>query len=157
MAQSEKPIRLYFDSYLQLIHNSLGSNMFRNLYVHTSERGDFDALDDGNNSCAFYVSSILVLFKKLGDIHGTIEGTLKDLQASGWVEVARPQPGDVLVWEARKFDNDAKKHKHIGFSIGNGQAVSMSWSEKVPIEHGENFGPDKRKIIQIFRIENWDQ
>jgi hypothetical protein len=39
--------------------------MFRNFYVRTDSGGEFDALDDGYNSCAFYVSSILAIFNKL--------------------------------------------------------------------------------------------
>jgi hypothetical protein len=154
MVPSQKPTRLYFKSYLQLIRNSIGSNLFRNFYVHTDEQGDFDALDDGNNSCAFFVSSILVLCKKLGGIHGTVENTVKDLQESGWLTVVEPHPGDVLVWEARKFDDGLRSH--IGFSLGNGRAVSTSRRQKAPLEHDEYFGEENRKIVQILRMEKWD-
>src|SRR3989304_622296 len=95
----EKPERLYFKSYLQLIRNSVGSKMFRNFYVKTSDRGQFDALDDGENSCAFYVSSILTIFKKISGIHGRVSSVVNDMKKSGWAEVNSPQAGDVLVWE----------------------------------------------------------
>ena len=147
-----QPQRLYFKSYLQLIHNSIGSNLFRNFYVETAERGKFDALDDGSNSCAFYVSAVLVIFKKISGIHGTIDSTIKDLKESGWTEVSEPREGDVIVWEAKKFDDGLKEH--IGFSIGNGKAISMSWTKKTPIEHSDTFD-SKRKIINIFRQTNW--
>lgn len=153
-ADNTKPIRLGFKSYLKIIRNSVGSNLFRNLYVHTDDKGDFDALDDGNNSCAFFVSAILVLFKKVHDIHGTIESTVKDLQESGWVEVKKPQPGDVIVWEKRQFKDGI--YEHVGFSIGNGRAISTSLVQKTPVEHDQNFESEKRRIIQIFRYPKWD-
>jgi hypothetical protein len=139
---------------MQAIHNSVGSNLFRNFYVHTDERGDFDALDDGNDSCAFFVSAILVMFKKLSAIHGTVDSTIKDLRESGWAELNTPQQGDVLVWEARHFTDGLKEH--IGFSLGNGRAISTSWTEKTPVEHDERFSKNDRKIIHIFRMQNWN-
>lgn len=154
MTQPPKPTRLYFKSYMQVIHNAVGSNLFRNFYVHTEAQGDFDALDDGNNSCALFVSSILVLFKKLSGIHGTVASTVKDLHESGWIVVDTPQRGDVLLWEAREFNDGLKQH--IGFSLGNGRAVSTSRLEKTPVEHNEHFGEDNRKIIRIFRMKTWD-
>ncbi len=147
-----KPKRLYFESYIKLIKNSIDSNLFRNFYVETPEQGKFDALDDGYNSCAFYVSAVLVIFKKISGIHGTIDSTIKDLRESGWTEVSEPKEGDVIVWEAQKFDDGLKKH--IGFSIGRGKAISMSWTNKNPIEHSDTFD-GKRKIVTIFRQTDW--
>lgn len=128
--------------------------MFRNFYVWTPEKGEFDALDDGDNSCAFFVSSILVAYNKISGIHGTVSRTIDDLQKSGWQEVDKPKPGDVLVWEAQKFNGNW--NGHIGFYIGNAKAVSTSWTKKTPIEHDQNFGNTNRKIIKIFRTK-WDE
>ncbi len=150
----EKPQRLYFKSYLQIIRNSVNSDMFRNFYVKTSERGEFDALDDGYNSCAFYVSAILVILKKLSGFHGTVDSTVEDLKKSGWQLVNNPQPGDVLVWEPRQFPEGMISH--IGFYVGKGKAVSTSMRTKKPVEHEQNFGEDNRKITQIYRMENWE-
>jgi len=150
----QKPQRLYFKSYIQAIRNSVGSNLFRNFYVHTSDKGEFDALSDGDNSCAFYVSSILTIFKKINGVHGTIVRTVEDLRASGWQEVQDPKAGDVLVWEKEKFDDGW--HEHIGFYIGEGRAISTSIKEKTPIEHDMNFGETNRRVEQIFRSTNWD-
>lgn len=149
----EKPVRLYFKSYLQAIRNSVGSNMFRNFYVRTPERGEFDAFNDGDNSCAFFVSSVLVIFKKLNDFHGIVDSVVADLRQSGWQEVQEPKPGDVLVWEAVPFDDGLKQH--IGFYVGNGRAVSTSWIKKTPVEHDMHFGLTKRKITHIFRMSDW--
>lgn len=149
-----KPKRLYFKTYLRVIHNSVDSNLFRNFYVSSPEKGEFDALNDGENSCAFFVSSILVVFKKLNDIHGTVESAVKDLVDSGWIEVDKPKAGDVLVWEAVQFDDGLKKH--IGFSVGNGKAISASWNKKTPLEHDEHFGETNRGINHIYRCTSWN-
>lgn len=148
-----KPRRSYFKTYIQLVKNSVGSEMFRNFYVSTPERGEFDALDDGENSCAFYVSSVLVLFKKAAGVHGTVRSTVEDITQSGWEKVVDPKEGDIIVWEAQNFD-DGLKH-HIGFYIGDDRAVSTSRSSKKVAEHHKNFN-DNRKIEQIFRMVNWD-
>ena len=150
----EKPQRLYFKSYLKLVRNPIGSNTFRNFYVRTSQKGEFDALDDGENSCAFYVSAILVIFGKASSMHGTVASTIKDLEKSGWQEVDKPEPGDVLVWEPQKFGEIWQKH--IGFYVGKNRAVSTSWKKKTVVEHDQNFGNDKRKIEHIFRMKSWD-
>ena len=150
--QTDKPERLYAKSFIQLIHNSVGSNLFRNFYVKTPERGEFDALDDGYNACAFYVSAVLVIFKKISGIHGTIDSTIKDLQESGWIRVNEPKEGDVIVWEAKQFDDVLKEH--IGFSIGNDRAISVSWTSKTPMEHSDTFN-GKREIVNIFRQTDW--
>ena len=151
--QPEKPKRLYFKSYLQLIRNSVGSEIFRNFYVETTEQGEFDALADGTYSCAFYVSSVLTLFKKLQGIHATVQSTITDLKESGWQEATQSKAGDVLVWEAIQFDDGP--NEHIGFSIGAGRAISTSLSQRAPIEHDETFD-GARKIEQIFRMTEWD-
>jgi hypothetical protein len=152
--QPDKSTRLYFKSYLRLIHNAVDSHMFRNFYVETPEQGVFDALDDGSNSCAFFVSSVLILFKKLeGGIHGTVASTIRDLELSGWQLVDAPQAGDVLVWEAKQFDDGLKQH--IGFSIGDGKAISTSASTRTPVRHDQNFGKANRKITHIYRILTW--
>jgi hypothetical protein len=147
-----KPKRLYFKSYIKLIQNSVGSNLFRNFYVETPERGEFDSLDDGNNACAFYVSSVLVIFNKLSGIHGTTSNTIKDLEASGWKEVREPKPGDVLVWEVKEFEDGLKDH--IGFYIGDGRAISVSETVGAPIEHDKTFN-GKRKIVNIYNMPAW--
>lgn len=128
--------------------------MFRNFYVGTPTRGEFDAFSDGENSCAFFVSSVLVIFKKISGIHGTVESVRKDLRESGWLEVNEPKEGDVLIWEKQKFEDGWKEH--IGFYIGSGRAISTSSSKKTPLKHELNFSSGKREVVQIFRMINWN-
>jgi Bacteriophage peptidoglycan hydrolase len=153
-SDSRKPQRLYFKSYLKVVNNSVGSNLFRNFYVQTDDRGEFDAFDDGENSCAFFVSAILVIFKKIQAMHGTVQSTIEDLNKSGWQLVNRPKAGDVLVWEAQQFDDGLKAH--IGFYLGDNKAISTSWTKRTPVEHDIHFGKANRKITHIFRMENWE-
>lgn len=151
--QPEKPKRLYFKTYIKLLHNSVGSNLFRNFYVESSDQGVFDALKDGVNSCAFYVSSVLVIFKKISAVHGTVQSTVKDLQESGWQLVDKPKEGDVIVWEAQQFDDGLKEH--IGFALEDNKAISISWTEKAPVIHSQDFDGE-RKINQVFRATDWN-
>lgn len=146
--------RLYFKTYLQVLRNSVGTQMFRNFYIRTADGTEMDALSDGSNSCAFYVSSVLALFGKLSGPHGTVKSTLADLEHSGWrtVEPDAMQPGDVLLWEAMQADDGW--FEHVGFYLGDDRAVSTSWTEKKVVEHDVRFD-GKRAIQQAFRA-SWD-
>lgn len=148
-----KPERLYFKTYLQLIKNSVGTEMFRNFYVKTPERGEFDALDDGKNSCAFYVSGILTLFGQVKGVRGTIDSTVKDMEESGWVRANTKKPGDVLVWETMHFEDG--DYPHIGFYVGHDRAISTSWTELKVVEHDVKFGELNRAITDIYRQDKW--
>ncbi|HSX35305.1 MAG TPA: hypothetical protein VLH84_00020 [Patescibacteria group bacterium] len=141
---------------MQLIRNSVGTNTYRNFYVRTEGQGEFDSLRDGVDSCAFFVSAVLVLFRKLEGVHGTVARTVQDLERSGWVEVSEPTPGDVLVWEAGPPSSENPK-EHIGFYIDEGKAISNSSTKRTPIEHDIHFGDENRKITKILRTTTWDQ
>jgi hypothetical protein len=154
MAEEQKPIRLYFKTYIQMVRNSVGTAMFRNWYVYAPESGEFDAMKDGEDSCAFYVSGLLKIFNKVKSIHGLVGSVVKDLEESGWQKVNEPKAGDVLIWEPQEFEG--RMQNHIGFYVGNGKAVSTSWIKKTVVEHEQNFGEKQRKIEQIFRMDGWD-
>lgn len=151
MKRQEKLKILLYDSYIQTVKNSIGSNLFRNLYAKIDERKK-DILENGNLSCAVFVSSVLYLFKLASDLHSTVTGTVVDLKKSGWIEIKKPQPGAILVWEIKKFKNG--QHKHIGFYVGNGKAISNRREKRHPVVHHWTFGAKKsqpvRKVEQIF-------
>lgn len=142
-----------FKSYLQVIKNSVGSHMFRNFYV-LQDGEIFDALKDGSRSCAFFVSSVLAIFKKIGSFHNTVYSTVKDMQSSGWVEVQDLKPGDVIVWEAQ--ERETGEYSHIGFHIGNGQAISTSDASGAPVIHDENQSHKWVDIARIYRLPRWE-
>jgi hypothetical protein len=151
----EKPKRLYFKTYLQLIQNSIGTEMFRNFYIQMADGAEMDALSDGSNSCAFYVSSVLTLFKKHSGVHGTVKSTVEDLKHSGWQQVEEEAigAGDVIVWDAIELEGSL--YEHIGFYVGDNRAVSTSWTEKRVAEHDVYFD-GTRTIGQIFRHSEWE-
>jgi hypothetical protein len=150
----EKPVRLYFKSYLIVVRNAVGSRMFNNFYVKTPSRGEFDAFNNGEYSCAFFVSTVLLIFKKIEDFHGTVENLVAALKKASWQKVGELQPGDVIIWEPINFPEG--QILHTGFALGDGRAVSTSWKQKCVIEHDINFGERNRKIEAIYRYSNWE-
>ncbi len=147
-----KPKILLFDSYIQAIKNSVGSNLFRNLYLEIAGK-KIDVLEDGNLSCAKFVSSILYMHKLINDMHTTVAGTIADLGKDGWFEIKKPRPGAILVWETKQF-RGGNPHKHLGFYINNDQAISNRYDKRHPLKHHWTFGIKNdqpiRKIEQIF-------
>ncbi|MBI5742642.1 MAG: hypothetical protein HZA25_02285 [Candidatus Niyogibacteria bacterium] len=148
MKSKQKTITpLIAETYLAVIKNSVGTKMFRNFFARSGGRKT-DVMRGGDLSCAFYVSAVLTLFKCIKEGHCTVDSTVNDLRRSGWREVKRPRPGDVLVWAAVDF-GAGEEHKHIGFYIGAGRAVSNNSRRGSPAEHDLTFG-GKRKIATIF-------
>lgn len=112
------------ESYLAMIRNSVGTNIFRNLYALVDGEKQ-DIVKDGDFSCAFFVSSILHQFNLVALPHATVAGLEKDLKSSGWKRVRIPRVGCVVVWEP----------KHIGFYIGGGKAISNDSRKGSPRVH----------------------
>ena len=152
LKNQKTPKIILYDSLVQTVQNSVGSNLFRNLYFHIGKK-KIDVLENGNLSCAVVVSWILYIFRLISDKHTTVLGTVADLKKSGWIEVKKPRPGAILVWEIKKFKNGGK-HQHIGFYIGKNQAVSNSSKKHQPTLHHWTFGIKNgrpvRKIDRIF-------
>ncbi len=142
---------LALKNYLTLIENSLGSTLFRNSYFLDEEGKEQDILEGGDVGCGFYVSAILKLVDKIKTLHGTVDGTVKDLKSSGWQEVPAKelQPGDILVW-GPELSPGGSKHRHIGFYLGHDLAVSNSSENKFPIRHHFNYHGN-RGILQVLR------
>lgn len=140
---------LIYESYLKMIKNSVGTKMFRNLYLEQGNR-KIDVIKNGELSCAFFVSNILLMFGLISKGHVTVESTTKDMIKSGWkkASLVKAKPGDVIIWEEKTFPND-KPHFHNGFYIGNKKAVSNNYKKGVPIIHSWNYNT-KRKIIAVY-------
>lgn len=143
-------VPILLDNYLALVRNSIGSNLFRNLYAKVDGQRQ-DITNNGELSCAFFVSSILTILKLIKEIHLTVDSTVSDLQESGWVVVQEPKPGCVLVWEKQKRA-DGEEYPHIGVYIGDGLAVSNIVKQGCPGEHSWTFN-SRRKVESIF----WSQ
>lgn len=144
-------IPLLFETYLALVKNSVGAKTFRNSYAKVGGKKK-DILENGGLSCAFFVSSILVICDLIREIHATVGGTAKDLEKSGWVKIGKPEIGSVIVWEAVDFGRG--EHKHIGFYVGDGKAISNHHKKGFPVVHhwtfGEKNGKERRKVEAIY-------
>jgi hypothetical protein len=135
------------ETYLAVLANSVGCNTFRTLYAEVAGVRQ-DITRDGELSCAFFVSSILKIFDWVKGVHGTVAGTVRDLEQSGWQVAPEPSPGTILVWEAQ-VDEAGETHAHIGFYLGDQRAVSNSSKERTPQQHHYTYH-DSRKIVAIY-------
>jgi hypothetical protein len=128
------------DSYLKTIENSLGTHQYRSLMALVDGEKK-DILEDGNLSCALYVSAILHQFGLIDSTiapHARTESLVKNMEASGWVKTDSPTPGAVVVWEEMQQENHTVPH--VGFWMSEEEAVSNSWKEKCPVRHHMTFG-----------------
>ncbi len=137
------------ESYLKFIENSISSKSWRNFYI-LADRRKRDILNNGNLSCAFFASSVLLIFGLIGKAHFTVRGVINDLEKNGWREIKKIKPGAVLIWEKNeKFNN-----QHIGFCWNGKTAISNYFIKRMPFKHhityGIKDGRPARKIIKIF-------
>lgn len=144
---------LTYQNYLHIIKASRGSQMFRRLYVLENNKKK-DILKNGELSCAYYLSSILKIFDLISQSHATVKSTIKDMRKSGWRPTKKLKPGNVLIWQEKKFP-DGIIHQHLGFYLGQDKAISHRLEKKMPIVHHFTYGrtkigQPKRKIILIL-------
>ena len=128
-----------------MIKNSVGTKMFKNLYLKIDGK-KIDATHDGILSCSYFVSNILLIWGLIKEGHANVENTTKDMLKSGWkrIPMNKIKPGDVIVWEK------LGKHFHNGFYIGNKRAISNNEFKKIPTIHSWNYN-GKRKIIAVYK------
>lgn len=145
----EKINQALFKSYIAAIKNSIGARTFRQLYLYDQDADRVvEVLQNGNLACAYFVSSILLHFGLLDNFYVNVEEAIAAMKAKGWRSAKRPVPGAVIIWAERRFRKNARPHKHIGFYIGPGRAVSNSSRTGYPVIH--NLRPEGRKIIEIL-------
>lgn len=143
MKKTKKPKPLIFDTYLAVIKNSVGAKSFRNFYIADSKR-KVDVTRNGELSCAWFVSAILSLFNLIRAPHLTVKSVEEDLEKYGWRKIKKPKVGSVLIWEAADFGK-GEFHRHIGFYIGKGKAVSNNSKLGYPVVHDWRFIDLKNK------------
>ena len=139
-----KPKRLTTKNLLNSIHTAVGTKLFRHLYVINESGQEVDVLESGNLSCAAVVSGVLIVNDLLERIHATVQSTIKDMEASGWVKTDNPVPGSVIHWGA-----NSDGHQHIGFYLDEHTAMSNSSSQGVPVLQGLNM-PDGREPVAFY-------
>lgn len=123
-------------TYLSVIKGAVGASMFRHNYARV-EGEDRDILDDGQLSCAFFVSFVLRAFGLIKTLHTRTEGTVKDLERSGWQRTETPHEGDVVVWEAMQQRSGV--FPHLGFYLDEKTAISHRDTLCTPIVHSLTF------------------
>jgi hypothetical protein len=138
--KSEKPKLLITENYLLFAKASAGSKMFRTVYYEIG-RKKIDVLRDGDLSCAVFVSAILKLFNLIDDVHTTVNHTVRSLKLRGWKPIKKPVPGAIIVWAPKTSKKSGETHRHIGFYLGNGKAVSNNSKKRSPAIHAWTFRP----------------
>ncbi|MFZ2151237.1 MAG: NlpC/P60 family protein [Candidatus Absconditicoccaceae bacterium] len=136
--------QLLQQSYISMIKNSIGTNMFKNNFFESNGK-KVDIVKNGSDSCAYFVSSVLKIFGLIKNIHATVDGTIKDIVKYGWKEYKGKEIplGAILVWEVKNG------HKHIGFYVGNNKAISNSSNKKEIAKHSLDYN-SKRNIEKIY-------
>ena len=120
--------------------------MFRSYYVD-----EVDVLKNGDLACAFYVSSLLLIFKLIDRAHFTVNGTIYAMQQSGWYEIKKPKAGCVVLWHP--VIEGSESHYHIGFYVGEKQAISNRSSLGAVGEHPLHYsGLDKDEHKKAAKI-----
>jgi hypothetical protein len=132
-----------------MIKNSVGTKMFRNLYLDVDNK-KIDVTKNSKLSCAFFVSNILKIWDLISQGHANVSSTIKDMLKNGWKKIPKEKAkaGDVIVWE-KKLGTDGLMHYHNGFYIGNKKAISTSNKTKTPVIHSWNYN-GKKKIIATY-------
>lgn len=142
----------YYKTYLAMIENSIGSNLFRNFYAKVDGE-EQDVMRNGGLSCAFFVSGLLTTLGLIDRLHGTVDGTVKDLEKNHWQQIEEPIKGCIIVW-SEKIDESGEKHKHIGFYIEKKIAISNSSKSGSPQKHDWVFG-GSRKIEAMYWLPSF--
>lgn len=118
-------------TFLTIARAAEGSLLFQHVYVLDQKDGqEWDVLDGGTLSCAFFVSCLLAMINLIDKPHTTVETTVNKMIDQGWASIETPKPGAVVCWP--EYQGDA----HIGIFLGEGQCISNAVKEKKPALHG---------------------
>lgn len=137
---------LFFQNYLETIKNSIESKIFQTLWIESNGEKK-DIISAGKRACGLHVSGILNWFDLIKSNHATVEGTIKDMEESGWEKIEKPKPGCVIHWE--KWDQGGTPSEHLGFYLEKDKAISNDWKTKVPQIHHWTY-EDKRGIEALY-------
>ncbi len=126
------------ESLVQMIKNAPGTRLFNSLIVRHEDTGRVeDVFQDGNLSCAAFVSSLLTLTTMLSEPRATVASLRAVIEESSqWesVDVANVEPGDVVFWATQRFDN-GEDHAHVGFVLNSEEAVSTDYKVRAVAKH----------------------
>jgi hypothetical protein len=143
---------LILESFLAMLNKSVGTPLFQNVYAEV-DGVKKDITNEGELSCALYVSSILSIFGLIDRAHTTVAGAVKAMEQAGWEKTSELEPGVVLVWERPK--DGSFNNEHIGFYLEGAKAISNSATQRTPQIHHLTFGEKDekgyREIIGMYR------
>ncbi len=135
-------------NYLALIENSVWSTLFRNYFVEEK-----DIIGNGENACAFYVSSILLFAGYLPRISFTVDGVIFQMwEFSDFfeeIDIKKASIWDVLIWNTSA---QSGHHKHIGFCWTDGLSISNSSSKKCIHLHSRDYD-GARPVARVYRVK----
>lgn len=144
------------DTYVKMIENSINTKLFNSIIIKEDEVTK-DLLNDGEYSCALFVSGILFLNLLIPRTRTTVNNLEKDLiEYKNFIEVPSDdiQDGDIVFWESVTYE-DGSQNRHVGFAISNTEAISTNYIKKCVVKHPlhkeiENTG-EIRKVEKVFR------
>lgn len=144
---------------MAVIQGAPGSKMFGRAYALVDGKKK-EVTEKGNLSCALFPSFVLKYFNLIKKGHYTVTGLVRDLEESGWKKIKKPKLGCILVWgvqDDKKNKNYTFGHKHIGFYVGNGKAVSNMSSKGCPGKHHWTFGTRNMKPVRKVEAMYWNE
>lgn len=146
------------ENFLLSVRNSIGSQMFR---TYLDKEGN-DVLHNGDLSCAYFISSIMLIHGLIDRPHFTVSGTLFAMKNAGWEKIKTLKVGSIVVWGSVR--QNGSNHKHLGVYIGDQQAISNRSSLGMPGEHALHYsGLDKdgkkkkARILEIYWHSAFDK
>lgn len=120
-----------------MIQSSIGSSLWKHLYITKDDGTSKDILQNGNVSCAYYVSSLLKQFNLSPATYANVNSLHQSLLNYGWEEISRKGStediplGSLIIWDEKQgtekkdmYGNIVAAHSHIGFYVGEDQAIS---------------------------------
>jgi hypothetical protein len=138
------------ETYLKAVENSTGSKIFNSLFVKFKDSGQVkDVMNDGEYSCAFFVSSILFLMQAVSKPVSTVDSLGKLItEDPKWmkIEVVNLEPGDVIFWDKIKYE-DGSENAHVGFVLNKEEAVSTDYKQRMVARHSIG----SRPIMEVYR------
>lgn len=137
-------------NYVSAIRGAIGTNMFRHLFLVDEHGVEFDAADDGENSCALFVTAILHLFARIDRMHATVNSVVEYFEKSKfWQKTENPQQGDIVIYPSIKGGGTG----HIGFLMADDEVISNSSEKKTPNAHSLIMN-DGRKPIAYWHWQS---
>jgi hypothetical protein len=117
-----------------------------------------DVCNDGEFSCAVFVSGLLLLNGYITKPHATVESLRRVLLENSnahSISEADVTSGDVVFWEKIVFP-DGSENEHVGFALSKEEAVSTSFSKREVARHSLGMpldaGDKERKITLAIRL-----